>query len=112
MDDVQASALIAAERATVQQLLSDNVDAGQQDRLAEQEQGDSTDLAQSLTAEGVDDAIAAGLRERLAALDRAAARIAAGTYGRSLLSGEPIPDARLEADPAAEYTVDEARAQR
>jgi RNA polymerase-binding transcription factor DksA len=29
-----------------------------------------------------------------------------------VLSGKPIPDERLEADPAAELTVDEARAQR
>jgi len=29
-----------------------------------------------------------------------------------VLSGKPIPAERLEADPAAELTVDEARAQR
>jgi DnaK suppressor protein len=33
-----------------------------------------------------------------------------GTYGRSVRSGEPIPDERLEADPAAELTISEARA--
>jgi DnaK suppressor protein len=30
-----------------------------------------------------------------------------GTYGRSIRSGREIPDERLEADPAAELTVDE-----
>jgi hypothetical protein len=36
------------------------------------------------------------------------ARLAAGTYGASVLSGRPIPDERLEAFPLAELTVDEA----
>ena len=31
--------------------------------------------------------------------------------GRSVRSGLPIPDDRLEADPAAELTIEEARAQ-
>jgi len=47
------------------------------------------------------------LTEELAALERAEARLAAGTYGRSVESGEPIPDARLEALPLAERTVEE-----
>ena len=56
--------------------------------------------------------MAAQLRERLDTIDRALARLEAGTYGRSVLSGKPIPDQRLEADPAAELTVEEARAAR
>ena len=68
------------------------------------------DPAQSLTAEGEDDAIAESLRDRLAAIGRAEQRLANGTYGRSVRSGLPIPDARLEADPAAELTVEEAAA--
>jgi hypothetical protein len=42
------------------------------------------------------------------ALERVEARLAAGTYGASVLSGRPIPDERLEAFPLAELTVDEA----
>ena len=34
----------------------------------------------------------------------------AGSYGRSVRSGQPIPDERLEADPLAELTVEEAAA--
>lgn len=49
----------------------------------------------------------AALEQEIAALERAQARLAAGTYGRSVVSGEPIPDARLEALPTAERTVDE-----
>ena len=58
----------------------------------------------------MDDAIAEGLRERIRAIDRAIKRLDDGTYGKSVLSGDPIPDARLDADPAAELTVGEARA--
>jgi DnaK suppressor protein len=58
----------------------------------------------------MDDAIADSLRDRLAALDRALKRLDDGTYGRSVRSGVPIPADRLEADPAAELTVEEARA--
>ena len=43
----------------------------------------------------------------LAALERAEARLAAGTYGLSIESGEPIPDERLEIVPTAERTVAE-----
>ena len=44
----------------------------------------------------------AGARNDLGALDRAADRIADGTYGQCLRCGTPIPDERLEALPAAE----------
>jgi DnaK suppressor protein len=44
----------------------------------------------------------AGARDDIAALDRAAARLLAGAYGRCLHCGRRIPDARLEALPAAE----------
>jgi DnaK suppressor protein len=54
-----------------------------------------------------DIALVADLRERLAAVERAEARIAAGTFGRSVDSGAVIPDGRLEADPLAERPVEE-----
>lgn len=50
----------------------------------------------------------ADLRQRLAAVERAEERLAAGTYGLSILSGKPIPDQRLEAFPTAELTVEES----
>ena len=112
MDNEQARARLLAERAEVEGLLRDTEQAGQQDREAEVEAatGDIEDAAQPLTAEGLDDSIADTLRERLAALDRALRRLDDGTYGRSVRSGVPIPEERLEADPAAELTVEEARA--
>ena len=113
MDNEQARARLLAERAEVADLLRDTERAGQQDRETEDEvaeTGDIEDAALSLTEEGQDDSIAETLRERLAALDRALQRLDDGTYGRSVRSGLPIPEERLEADPAAELTVEEARA--
>ena len=112
MDEAQARARLQAERAEVTGLLSETESAEQQDRVTEDEEaetGDSADAAQSLTAEGMDDSTAETLRDRLAAIDRALRRLDDGTYGRSVRSGVPIPDERLEADPAAELTIEEAR---
>jgi DnaK suppressor protein len=109
MDDDQARKLLQAARAEAQRSLDYTEGAGWEDRAAENETGDIADPAQSLTAEGMDDAIAASLRNRLDAIGRAEQRLGNGTFGRSVRSGLPIPDERLEADPAAELTVEEAR---
>jgi DnaK suppressor protein len=110
MDEDRARSLLQAERGEVQRALAATAGAANQDRTASQDIGDAADHAQGFEAEAVDDTVAAGLRERLAAIDRAEQRLAAGTYGRSVRSGEPIPDERLEANPAAELTVEEAEA--
>jgi DnaK suppressor protein len=111
MEENRARDLLETERAEVQNLLAGAAEAGREDRETEDEQAheDASDSAQPLTAEGEDDAIAESLRDRLAKLDRALKRLDDGTYGRSVRSGVPIPDERLEADPAAELTVEEAR---
>ena len=59
----------------------------------------------------LDEGLADDLREELAAVERAEARLAAGTYGLSIESGEPIPDERLEAVPTAERTAKKKRAE-
>ena len=108
MDDERARALLQEERARVQRLVDGAAATGRSDREAADDDSGSSDAGELLAAQGADDALAAELRDRLAAIDRAAARLAAGTFGRSIRSGRPIPDDRLEADPAAELTVDEA----
>jgi DnaK suppressor protein len=111
MDTDRARRLLLDERDEVHSLLRGTEEAGREDREAEIDQaetGDADDSAQPLTAEGMDDSIAGTLRDRLAAIDRALKRLDEGTYGRSVRSGQPIPDERLEADPAAELTVAEA----
>jgi len=112
MDENRARALLRSERGEVLNLLADAEEAGREDRETEDEQGqeDVSDAAQPLTAQGMDDAIAESLRDRLAKIDRALQRLDDGTYGRSVRSGVAIPDERLEADPAAELTIEEARA--
>ncbi|MFC4783926.1 TraR/DksA family transcriptional regulator [Nocardioides sp. MAHUQ-72] len=110
MDEERARTLVRAERERVQSLLAESLSAGRQDRAAEREVGDNADVAEPLAAEGVENAVTASLQARLEALDRAERRIEEGTYGRSVRSGQPIPDERLEADPAAELTVEESRA--
>jgi DnaK suppressor protein len=112
MDHDRARARLLAERAEVADLLAGAERSGQDDRATEDEEAQvyTSDAAQPLAAEGEDDAIAESLRERLAVIDRALKRLDDGTYGRSVRSGLPIPDDRLEADPAAELTIEEARA--
>jgi DnaK suppressor protein len=108
MNQERARALLRAERTRVEGLLEETAAAGEEDRAAANEPGDLTDPEVGLTAEETDDAVSAGLRERLAALDRADRRLDEGTFGYSIRSGSAIPEARLEADPAAELTVEEA----
>ncbi len=76
------------------------------------EEGDARREPGDMDSEGLyqdefDAGRAADLKDRLAAVERAEERLAAGTYGLSVKSGEPIPDARLEANPTAELTVAE-----
>lgn len=110
MDEARARELLAAERVEVTALLADLTRDGDQARSSQGGTGDFADPAQPLAAGAVDDAITSSLTDRIAALDRAEKRLAAGSYGRSIRSGDVIPEERLEADPAAELTVEEAAA--
>ena len=104
MDPDRARELLAAERVRIERSLA---------RLKQQDSGEPTDdlypanLASELYQDEFDEGRADDLREELAALERAEARLAAGTYGLSTESGKPIPDERLEAVPTAERTVEE-----
>jgi DnaK suppressor protein len=111
VEAAHARSLLAAERAEVEGLLAELTVTSDEDREAERQTGDQVDAAGPLAAEGVDDAVVAGLRHRLAAIERAEKRLADGTFGRSVRSGEPIPDERLEVMPTAELTVEEASAE-
>jgi DnaK suppressor protein len=95
------------EKLRLNDLLKQTSDDGEDERVGANDQGDMSDSAEPLTSEQEEEAIAAGLRERLQAIERALKRLDDGTYGLSVRSGLPIPDDRLEADPAAELNVDE-----
>ena len=105
MDTDRARELLAQERARIEDAMAalkrdgalegdDNVEPGDLD---------SEDLYQ----DEFNATRAGDLQRELEALERAEARLADGTYGLSVESGEPIPDGRLEAFPTAERTIEE-----
>jgi DnaK suppressor protein len=105
MDDKRAKELLKAERERVEGELAKVRGEGREDSTENAPAGDFNN--ENL----YEDEFAAGregdLQRRLDRLDRAEERLAAGTYGLSVKSGEPIPDGRLEAEPLAELTIDE-----
>jgi DnaK suppressor protein len=105
MDQAKARALLAGERDRLQRLLQTETS-----RPPTTELGDEVDDADRRNAEETGLAVDQLLRARWAALQRAEARLAAGSYGQSVASGQAIPDERLEAFPLAELTLEEAAA--
>ncbi|HXR11101.1 MAG TPA: hypothetical protein VN770_02295 [Gaiellaceae bacterium] len=107
MDPERARELLQEERERIERALA---------RLAHEDDGEPSDefdpanLASDLYQDELDEGLEEDLRDQLAAVERAEARLAAGTYGLSTESGKPIPDERLEVFPTAELTVDEERA--
>jgi RNA polymerase-binding transcription factor len=108
MDANRAKELLDAERQRVEGLLAATKQDATSDFEEAKQTGDIADSAVPLTDEEGDEAVIEGLQARLAAIARAEDRLENGTYGRSVRSGAVIPDERLEADPAAELTVQEA----
>jgi DnaK suppressor protein len=106
MDSERARELLQAERERIERSLSR---LGKRDDSEPADEFDPANLASDLYQDELDDTRAEDLRAQLAAVERAEARLAAGTYGLSVRSGEPIPDERLEAVPTAELTADEER---
>jgi DnaK suppressor protein len=102
MDKARAQELLANERARLERLLRAEIAATAPDT------GDDVDDANWRIAEETGRAVSRSLRDRWSALERAEERLQRGTYGRSIASGRPIPDERLEADPLAELLVEEA----
>lgn len=73
------------------------------------EAAEDEDVAQDMAQREVDQALHDADKRRIANIERALQKIEDGSYGRSDLSGEPIPQARLEATPEAILTVREER---
>jgi DnaK suppressor protein len=104
MDPERAQELLAQERQRIDRALARlaHMDTGE-----EADEFDPANLGADLYQDELDEGLGDGLRQELAAVERAEARLAAGTYGLSIESGEPIPDERLEALPTAERTAEE-----
>ncbi|MGI8572069.1 MAG: TraR/DksA family transcriptional regulator [Solirubrobacteraceae bacterium] len=103
MEPERARELLASERARLEQSISGLTNP--QEASDRKEPGDegSQDLYQDeFNAGRLED-----LQEQVRAVERAEARLAAGTYGLSVESGQPIPEGRLEALPTAERTIEE-----
>ena len=107
MDVERARELLAAERRELERALGNR---GHQDDGEIAGFQEPANVAAELSLDELDEALAADLHERLEAVERAEKRLATGTYGLSIESGDPIPDERLEAFPTAERTVEEERA--
>jgi DnaK suppressor protein len=105
MDADRAQELLALERERIETAMANLGGEGplESDDRIEPGDRDSEDLYQDELDEGRKDE----LQNDLAALERAEARLADGTYGLSVESGQPIPDGRLEALPTAERTAEE-----
>ena len=105
MEPERARELLARERKRIEQGLAGYTPgASDEPTTTDQHLADqASDLYDAELSEGLSDT----LRDDLAALERAEERLAAGTYGLSIESGQPIPDARLEAIPTAERTAEE-----
>jgi DnaK suppressor protein len=108
MDAERARGLLAQHRERVQKLLADTAQREDDGELSHVDQHPADD-AQFLADEEVDEGLRERLRQELAAIERAERRLAEGSYGRSVESGEPIPAERLEAIPWAERTAEEQR---
>ena len=102
MDPERGRQRLAEERARIEQELER---IGRSE--ASDEPQDSGDEADELEQEATDDALREDLKQNLEAIKRAEARLEEGTYGVSVVSGDPIPDERLEVVPWADRTVEE-----
>ena len=108
MDPDRARELLRAERTRIERALAQ---AAHEDDAEPGDGEDPAKLASDLYQDEFDEGLRDDLRVQLAAVERAEARLAAGTYGSSIASGDPIPDERLETLPTAELTLEEERAQ-
>jgi RNA polymerase-binding transcription factor len=105
VDTERARERLSEERKRVEQELAD---IGNEPASPDEPEA-LGDEAADLDQAGRDGAIRDELKRTLAAIERAEQRLEDGSYGVSVVSGEPIPDERLEAVPWAERTVEEER---
>jgi DnaK suppressor protein len=106
VDANRAKELLTQEREQVEKQLAALKGEGSEEGDSRIEPGDKG--SEGLYQDEFDAGRIGELQQQLAAIERAEERLAAGTYGLSIRSGESIPDERLEAFPTAELTVDEA----
>jgi DnaK suppressor protein len=107
MEPERARQLLATERARLEDAIAALQDEGPLEGSDRREPGDKD--SESLYQDEFNQTRLVDLQRDLAAVERAEARLSAGTYGVSIDSGDVIPDERLEAVPTAERTVEEEK---
>jgi DnaK suppressor protein len=107
MNEAHARELLLRHRERIERSLAELARTDQDDDELSHLDQHPADEATELYDDELDEGLAERLRTELAALERAEQRLEKGTYGLSIESGEPIPDARLEAVPWAERTAQE-----
>jgi RNA polymerase-binding transcription factor len=103
MNEDRARELLLAERERIERAIAATSGVASDDESTTDEADNASDTYQNEFDQG----LVEDLQEQLAAVDRAEQRLADGSYGLSIESGDPIPDERLEAVPTAERTVTE-----
>jgi RNA polymerase-binding transcription factor len=104
MDEARARELLAERRTDIEeQLRSIGIDPLGDDESTTEIADNASDTYQA----EYDAGRIQELRDELAAVARAEDRLRNGTFGKSVQSGAPIPDERLEALPTAERTIEE-----
>jgi DnaK suppressor protein len=106
VDPDRAQELLRRERDRALRELEDLRSGGRGDELSSVDQH-TADTGTELFDLERDRSIIERLEAELAAIARAEKRLEDGKYGLSVESGKPIPEARLEAVPYAERTVEE-----
>jgi DnaK suppressor protein len=102
VDPERARQRLAEERARIEEEL-----ARLGGPVSTEEQTDYGDQAADLNEAEREEAIREELEQTLAAIEHADRRLDDGTYGVSVVSGEPIPADRLELVPWADRKADE-----
>ena len=105
MEADRARELLSRERQRIEKQIA-RLRAPGSDELADYDQHEA-DAGTDTFEQERDEGIADRLEDELAAIERAERRIDEGTYGKSVESGQPIPDGRLEVIPWAERTEEE-----
>ena len=101
MDAEKARARLTEEKTRIQRELEEHMSR------AADEPEDSGDQANELEQASTDSALREDLKQTLEAIERAETRLEDGSYGVSVVSGDPIPDERLQAIPWADRNVGE-----
>ena len=105
MEPDRARELLTRERERIEsELRALRGDRGEELSAVDQH---TADAGSELFENERDQSVIDRLERELEAIGRAEQRVEDGTYGISVESGDPIPDARLEAVPWAERTAEE-----